>query len=190
MARSRRRSPARVVESALAALGLPEEGLEVSATPVTLPDKALPTVDSPENREAWLVHIKGVRLEATDNSQARRNPYIQSLDVVISSATGQVVSVRSPAPVGEPEVWPFPQVKAYEQWMAKSEETFAGLPASAPKVTLMQALTKAEGGVQNARQIVAYYVIYRQAYGEPREAPVWGRTSLGHTAVRAYRRAA
>ncbi len=163
----------KAVERVLQTLGIPREGVTVVASQVTLPERVLPDIRAPRGRKAWCVRLDGVALTGKDGARTVTNPYVRSLTVTLSVATGQVIEVRSPEPEGDPTIWSFPSVEIYEQQLRQTSTSFVGLPKAPPAVTFLDAIQKATGGFHQARQIIAYYVVERRTLPTVQERRVW-----------------
>lgn len=142
---------------------------EIETSVVASPEKILPFVTPEES--VWRIRLEGIKFVLTDGGTPNVSSHVKSLDVFLSSKTGQVMAARS--------VWPekiagtrFPSIEDQERQMKRIDQTFTGLPDAAPKLTLADALQQADA-VSQAKQIIAYYVL--EAYSEPKVGPrpVW-----------------
>lgn len=162
----------KAIENSLNSLGLLADQIGITASQVTLSDQILPCIKSSMTKNAWRITFENVSIKVKDGNRTVTNPYIKSLTVYLSSETGQVMKVVSP-PQGDPTVKSFPSPQVQEQQMRCIFQVFVGLPKAAPKVTFMEALQQAEGGVANAKQIIAYYVIEKRTDPRIEERAVW-----------------
>jgi hypothetical protein len=154
------------VENCLRDLGLCRDGLDISASPVVLSEQILPCIEPSKTSRAWQMRLSNVRITVRDGNRTVTNPYIHSLEVLLSSETGRVMKIISPAPKGDASIKAFPPPQAEQQQMEQTSKTLGALPCQAPKITFAEALEKAAGGAANAKQIIAYYATMEMASPE------------------------
>jgi hypothetical protein len=97
------------------------------------------------------------------------------VSITLAPDTGHVLSAISPWPEGIPQIAPFPLASEEERQLVNRGERFTGLPAFAPSISLLKALQIIEaetpGGANQARQIIAYYIMQKTV--RYRERAVW-----------------
>ena len=163
------------IQHVLGTLGLPKDQVSVTASQIALPDQVLPGIRSEKTKNPWCVNLENISIKIKDKDRMVTNPYIKSLTVFLSSETGQIMKVISPAPQGDSSIKPFPSLESYERQLLRHSEVFSGLPITTPKVTFMEALQQAIGGAHNAKQIIGYYVLRKrtESFPDADEKAVW-----------------
>jgi hypothetical protein len=158
------------VQRVAAEIGAAVVAAESDATEIILGDETVPFLSAElSGKRTWQVRCDGVTIADDD----RVNPDLRSFDVLLSPDVGHVMKMRTRWPRGTAPMTPPPSVgDEATQWIATGER-FVGLPAAAPKVALSEAVRSARGGASNAKEIIAYYVLYTCEYAGIRDRPVW-----------------
>jgi hypothetical protein len=132
--------------------------LKVAGAPnlVTAADTVTPLIKYAVNgQRAWVVHFSGI---AIDSSIATGN-YPSEFEVLIDSATGQLIRIESNFVGYDPASGPQPREMPTR--VAEFQDNFKGLPDAAPERSFLDAL-RANGRKQplSAQQISASYILF------------------------------
>ena len=149
------------IRNALKIVGLDRAQVSVVESRVIPRSKQIPFI--PEEDSILRIRVDGISLTQNDGDRKLTNSLVDSFDIFYSQKEKQVMKVASVWPKDVPGTR-FPSVGSQEEQMKRTGQTFTGIPAAAPKVTLMEALNNAPGA-SHAKQIVAYYVL--ETYAEP-----------------------
>jgi hypothetical protein len=140
-------------------------GIDLGPDDVTIDSVALAENSMPflrkelTGKSAWQVQLKDAVLR---RALSLLSPKISQLSVILSPDSGRILKLSSRIPPGEPQLRPFPEPDEEERQMLESGERFVGLPPERPSISFIKALkiigTHGPGGVEQARQLIAYYV--------------------------------
>jgi hypothetical protein len=138
-----------------------------AANLVTVIDTVTPLIKYAVNgQRAWVVRFSGIII---DSSTAADN-YPSEFEVLIDSATGQLIKIESNFVGYDPASGPPPQEMLEK--MTENPENFKGFPDAAPERSFFDAL-KANGREQplSAQQISASYILFSILESAP--MPAW-----------------
>ena len=164
------------IEVALNLAGLrltPEVQAVVTQPKVT--DHNTPFLSDKTNQtEAWSVELSGSKPILQLEDSRVKNTYIKKLTLLIDSASGDLLSVVSEWPADIPPIAPEPTAESAERQIRAIGQRYEGFPDQPPRATLLDALEAAASRgypVQDAKQIIARYVLYTRPNYKRR--PVW-----------------
>lgn len=156
------------VRSSFGRLG--EQAL-LSARRVSLGTQTVPFLaDDLKQKETWELELTNVEIRQKDG---RKNPHITTLTTWLAPTTGQIMKVVSKWPVELEPTLPAPPIEIEAEQMARTGIRFTGLPATPPQISLTDAITLAMGGAANAKELIAYYVLYSSEINSIFNQPVW-----------------
>lgn len=143
----------------------------LSARRVSLGTQTVPFLAKDlEQKETWEVELTNVEIWQEDG---RKNPHITTLTTWLEPTTGQIMKVVSKWPVELEPILPAPPIEIEAEQMARSGIRLTGFPATPPQVSLTVAITLAVGGAANAKELIAYYVLYSSELNSIFDQPVW-----------------
>ena len=164
-------SQAQALRRTQEALGATITGAQLAPSLVALGDQTVPCLSAAlKGKTTWQVQAHDVTIEANGGV----NPYITSMTILLSPETGQVMKIKTAWPKELAPITPAPPVEIHAtQMMAAGGQRFSGLPKDPPAVSFASALELAYGGATNAKEIIAYYVLYSSRTGQITDRPVW-----------------
>lgn len=164
-------SRASVINCAFQALGGIVDKNKLVADEIQVPGRLIPFV-GPDGQKVWRVDADPIAISVQRGGRVVKNPDIAFARVLVSPDSEQVLQIVCQRGSGQPFSATFPSATSYERQMNRVRQVFTGLPNQPPKVTFAEALQRAEG-VQNAKEIVAYYVTSKYLDFEESHRPVW-----------------
>jgi hypothetical protein len=170
--KARSMSKEEAVRSAAAGIGLRDYKMaDVKAEISDLSHESLPFLSKQLfGLETWRIEFNSLPFDDVNRQSEISNPNISRLVVFLAPESGQVMKVVSVWPDSVPRIADYPACVEEQRQMGDADR-YTGLPIEAPKITLMEAITKCVPWSDGVKQIYACYVIHTSANHTAK--PVW-----------------
>jgi hypothetical protein len=159
-----------MVQKALAAFGMPAGQAKVVTARLTPREQQLPYIL--DEQPVLRIRIQTGALMLKVDQEQTVNPLITSWDLFYSPKSHQLIKAVSVWPAGVTEM-KFPSLAVEEREMKRISELFLAIPTDAPKITAVDAISKAMA-TSEAKQIIVYYVI--DAFRDPKPGSLYAHS--------------